>query len=69
MNMQQFAMQLINSNPQIRNNPRNADMIRAIENWDERSGAEIANNLCNTYGANQNEAVNRSMQYFGFGGR
>lgn len=59
-----FAIRLINSNPNIANNPRNRELISVIQNGDSVRGQEIANNLCNTYGVPRNQAVANARSFF-----
>lgn len=63
-----FAMNMINNNPEVKNNPKAQAMINAIANRDASAGIEIANNLCKTYGTNPEEAIQNGLQWFGIGG-
>lgn len=59
-----FALQVINSNPNIANNPRNKELISIIQNGDAVRGQQIAENLCNTYGVPRNQAVANAKSFF-----
>ena len=48
--MIQFAMNLINRNPQIVNNPMAQELIGIIQNGSEQRGKMVAENLCKSYG-------------------
>lgn len=65
-NIIQWAMGLFAKNPAIANNPRNAEMFKAIQNGDAKAGEEIAENLCKTYGVSKEEAITQAKQFFGF---
>ena len=64
MNLQQFAMKMIENNPQVKNNPRMKDMVDVIMSGDQKRGEEIAMNLCNTYGCSREDAINKATNYF-----
>lgn len=61
-----FAMNMMAKNPNIANNPRNAEMFQAIQNGDQAKGEEIARNLCKSYGMTEEEALSKAKQFFGF---
>lgn len=60
----QFALSLIERNPNIANNPQAQAMINAIKSGDNRTGEEIARNLCNTYGVTPEDAVKQAASFF-----
>lgn len=64
-NVQQLAMVLLQRNPAVANNPRAQELIRVIQSGDEKRGAEIASNLCETYGTTKEEALQQAIKYFG----
>lgn len=45
--LEDFAMRMLQSNPQIANNPNAQQMVNAIRNHDSAAGQQIASNLCN----------------------
>ena len=63
--IQQMALKIAKSNPNIVNDPQAMGYIQALESGDEKKCEEIANNLCETFKANQNEAVNYAKNVFG----
>lgn len=65
MDIRSFAMQLINSNPNIRNNPGAQEMIRAIESGNSARGQELANNLLASMNVDRETAVQQARQFFG----
>lgn len=60
-----FAMNLLQKNPNVANNPNAQEMIRVIQSGDERTGVQIAENLCRTYGVSREEATDSAMKFFG----
>lgn len=63
-NIQQFALNLINRNPQIAKNPKAQEMIDVIRRGDANAGMQIANNICNTYGISREQAVQDASKFF-----
>ncbi len=62
-----FAQQMIRSHPEVTRNKNSKAMVDAIMNGDSAKGAELASNLCNTYGADPREAIAQGLKQFGFG--
>lgn len=65
MNPREFALNLLRNNPQVRNNPNASELISVIESGDATRGAQIAENLCETYGVTPQEALNQASGFFG----
>lgn len=65
LNMRDFAMNLISSNPQIAQNPQAQEMINVIKSGDVERGKQIANNLCQTYGVTPDQAIAQARKMFG----
>lgn len=63
--LMQFALNKIASNPDIANNPRNKELISIIQNGDSIKGEQVANNLCESYGLNKDEALKQAASFFG----
>lgn len=49
-NPAKFAMQMIQNNPQVMNNPMAKQYLEVIQNGDSAKGQEVANNILKTYG-------------------
>lgn len=67
MNQQQvlnFAMQLLQNNPQLAQNPNSQAMIQALQTGDAQAGQMIARNLCQTYGVSPEQAVQQAKRFF-----
>lgn len=60
----QFAINMLNQNPQIANNPRAQELLQVIQNGDSAKGEQIANNLCNTMGVSKEQAIRDAKQFF-----
>lgn len=63
-NFQKLAMSMINSNPQVKNNPNAQEWIKAIESNDSRQGEQIARNLCQSYGVDPQTALQQARRFF-----
>lgn len=62
-----FAQNMIRNNrDKIPNTPWAQSAVNAIMNNDAKSGANIADNLCNTYGMTREEATKAAMQSLKF---
>lgn len=68
-NFRDFAMGLIQNNPQIANNPQAKSYLDVLQSGDSARMKELAMNICNTYGMSTEQAGQQAMQFFGFGGR
>lgn len=60
----QFAINMLNRNPQIANNPRAQELLQVIQNGDSAKGEQIANNLCTTMGVSKEQAIRDAKQFF-----
>lgn len=63
-----YAMNAIQQNQQIRDNPNFQDGIRAIEQNDAQAGIALANQILNRYGVSKEQAIQRAIEVFGLGG-
>lgn len=69
-NPMQFALNMIQRNPQIANNPRAQDMIKVIQSGDSARGQQLAENLCQTYGVTDEwNQQHRDADWLGYSGR
>lgn len=64
MNIMDFAINMINQNPSIANNPQAKDLMEVIRSGDSTRGQQIAENLCNTYGVPKEEAISQAKGFF-----
>lgn len=64
-NMIQFAMNLINRNPRVANNPMAQQLIGVIQNGSNQQGETIAENLCRSYGVTKEKALEDAKNFFG----
>lgn len=66
MSARDFAINYINSNPQvIAQNPVAQGIWNVIQNGDMEQAKTIAHNICDTYGISYEEAVTRAKNAFG----
>ena len=63
--LKDFALNMINGNPQIANNPNAQEFLNVIRNGDDARGRQIAQNLCNSYGLTTDQAVQQAKRFFG----
>lgn len=64
--IQGYAINAIDSTPEVRDNPDNADMIKAIRSGDSVAGIAMANKILQRYGITKEQALQRAFQVFGF---
>ena len=64
MNMRDMALNLLAQNPNIVNNPNAQEFIKVIQNGDSVKGAQIAQNLCDTYGISKEDAIKNAKSFF-----
>lgn len=64
MNMRDMALNLLAQNPNIANNPNAQEFIQVIQNGDSVKGAQIAQNLCETYGISKEDAIKNAKSFF-----
>ena len=62
--MMDFALNLIQQNPALQNNPNAKEMIEVIRSGDTARGEQIASNLCKTYGVDKDQAVQQARSFF-----
>ena len=62
--MMDFALNLIQQNPALQNNPNAKEMIEVIRSGDTAKGEQIASNLCKTYGVDKNQAEQQARSFF-----
>lgn len=59
-----YAINAIQNNPEIRDNPQYQEMIRAIMNNDSQKGIEIANKILQNSGVSKGAGIERAIQMF-----
>ena len=59
-----FALNMIQHNPALQNNPNAREMIDVIKSGDVNRGQQIARNLCNTYGVKPEDAITQAKSFF-----
>lgn len=64
-NMEQFALQLLQKNPNVSNSPVGRELIDILQKGDQKRGEELARNLCKTNGVSEQEALNQANRFFG----
>lgn len=64
-NLAAFAMNQLQSNPRLANNPQAQALMATIQNGDSAQGEQVARNICKTMGISEQEALVQAKQFFG----
>lgn len=59
-----LALDIIQKNPALANNPNAREMIEVIRNGDAAKGQQIAQNICNAYGVKPEDAISQARSFF-----
>ena len=62
--LKDFALNMINGNPNVANNPNAQEFLNVIRNNDDVRGRQIAQNLCDSYGISPEQAVQQAKRFF-----
>ena len=60
----QFAINALNQNPNLKNNPRAQGLMEIIQSGDAIKGEQMAKNLCQTYGVSVDEGLKQAKTFF-----
>lgn len=63
-NVRDMALNILSRNPNIANNPNAQEFINVIKSGDSVKGAQIAQNLCDTYGVSKDDAIKNAKMFF-----
>lgn len=63
-NLQEFAMSLLEHNPNIANNQQAQSFISVIKSGDAAKGEQIARNICQTMGVSPEQAEMQAKNFF-----
>lgn len=63
-NVMGLALDLVQKNPALANNPNAREMIDVIRSGDAAKGQQIAKNLCDTYGVKPDDAISQARSFF-----
>lgn len=64
MNIEQFAMNLIQQNPNLQNNPMAHNFIQILQSGNAQAGQQLAENICKTRGVSSQDAYNQARNFF-----
>ena len=64
-NLLQFALGMIDRNPNIQNNPNAKNMIEVLRSGDANRGEQLAANICESMGISKEDAVSQARGFFG----
>lgn len=65
MDMRQWALSLIEKNPNISSNPNARAMIDVLRSGDNARGEQMANNLLQSMGMSREDAISQAKGFFG----
>lgn len=57
----QFAMLMLQRNPQIANTPQGQQFLRILQTGDAQAGAQMAQNICGSIGKTPQQAAQEAM--------
>lgn len=64
IDIRQIAIQMLMRNPNVANNPQMQNYIQVIQSGDNAKGAEIARNICQSYGVTPEEGIQQAKNFF-----
>lgn len=64
VNPMQFAMSMLQRNPQVMNNTQAQGLMQVIQSGDAAKGQQMAENLCKTYGVTPDQALQEARKFF-----
>lgn len=66
INLQNFAISMLQNSPAVANNPRAKEYLKVIQEGDSVKGQQLAENLCRSYGIKPEDAINQAKAFFKF---
>lgn len=63
-----FALQMLQNNPNIANNPEAQQLLEVIKSGDDQRGQQVADNICKTYGISREDAIMQAKRFFNLPG-
>lgn len=64
MCLNDFAIMILQRNPQVLKSPMGKELADILQNKDDARGQQMANNICNSYGVTKEEIVKQAKQFF-----
>lgn len=65
MDLRQFALDMLQRNPQIGQNPNSQAMIQALQSGNNAQGEQLANNILQSYGMSKEDGIKMARRFFG----
>lgn len=59
-----FALDMVQRDPALQDNPDAREMVDAIGGGDANRGQQVARNPCNTYGVKPEDAIAQAKSFF-----
>lgn len=60
----EFALQMIQNNPQVANNPQAQHYIEVLKSGNEEEGRKIAENICKSHGMTLEQGIQQVANFF-----
>jgi len=60
-----IAMNMIQNNPRVANDPKAQECIEAIKSGDDAKGERLAQELCSQHGTTVPETMTKARKFFG----
>lgn len=65
MDIREFALKMIENNPNVKNNPNSKELIEIIRSNNQERGVQVARNYCQSMGCSEDDAVSKAKGFFG----
>lgn len=62
--LRQIAIQALQRNQQIANSPQGRQFMQILQSGDVAAGQQMAQNLCQSYGISQEDAIRQTAKFF-----
>lgn len=59
-----FAINMINRSPGVRNNPMAQNYLQILQSGDSEKGMQVAENICRSYGLTKEQALTQAKKFF-----
>lgn len=64
MNLKQIAIEALKRRQDIANTPQGQQFLQILQSGDDAKGQQMAQNICQSYGMSEEDAVNKVRQFF-----
>lgn len=64
MDLKQIAIEALKRRQDIANTPQGQQFLQILQSGDDAKGRQMAQNICQSYGMSEEDAVNKVRQFF-----